>query len=111
MEADAASVADQKAHLEVKTSGLGDYLSEIIRIESIRAESGKVLYERPLFGKYLKKIDLPAPGNYTFKILCERWYRLEFEHPIAFAHLEPDGTYRVTCKREQGKVEALVNKK
>ena len=101
-------MSSQKATLRVETSGLGDYVDTIVRILSVRDSDNKEIYQRPFIGGYLKSIKLEAPGTYTVKVLCERWYLLEFEKPLLEITVEPNKEYLVSCLRNKDEVKAIA---
>lgn len=96
------------ATLRVETSGLGDYFNTIVRIISVHDADNNEIYKRPKIGGYLKNIELNAPGTYKLKVLCERWYLLEFEHPIAEVAVEPGQEYLISCARDHNGVSAII---
>ena len=99
---------NQKAHVSVFSQGLKDYVGEIIRIESVHDSNGNAIYKRGLIGKYLKSISLDAPNRYTLKVLCERWYLLEFKHPTIEVSVDAGQRYQVSCERTAGQVSANI---
>jgi hypothetical protein len=97
--------------LGTKSRGIADYFlgGEIIRIESVRNSEGEYIHKRSLTSRILKRIILKKEDTYSVKVWCERWYRLEFEHPVIEARLEIGKEYQVTCVRAEGSVRAEIN--
>lgn len=102
----ALSQSQQSSVVKVRSQGLKDYITQIVRIESVHDEKGQEIYKRSLIGKYLKAYTFDRPGKYSLTLLCERPYLLEFKHPKLEIEIEAGKEYLLTCFRSDGEVKA-----
>ena len=85
------------ATLEVKTRSVTDYLSENIRIKHIQKTNGEVVLKHPWYLPHTVTAHIGAPESYEVTLLCEKPFKLRFEHSSATIQTAPGCYYALSC--------------
>jgi len=96
------------SRVSVKPSGWMNYLKKIVRIESVKTESGEVVFERGIISAYKKEMILSSPGKYRIKLLCERPIKLSKKYPEMDLEVTPQCDYIIDCEDVEGKINPVV---